>query len=239
MCNAAVMAEGGSELPASAAGGELGRWYWIGGSPCAGKSSVAAKLATRHGLLHVECDVGAEQRLAKMSGQELAAYEELSKLGTCGRLARPPEWQAERELAFYREQFDFLLTELAALPAEPPAIVEGADLLPDLLQRIDVPMDRAVWMVPTPDFQLRHYGMREWVPAYLRDCPDPEQAFQNWMRRDVLFGKHIGELAASVGGRVIVVENEESLEEAVGIVERHFRLESASEPAEVSEWSGP
>jgi hypothetical protein len=224
MCNAAVMAEGGSELPGPAAGRELRRWYWIGGSPCAGKSSVAAMLATRHGLLHVECDVGAEQRLAKMSGHQLAAYEDLSALGTCRRLARPPQWQAERELAFYREQFDFLLAELAALPAERPAIVEGADLLPDLLQRIGVPMDCAVWMVPTPDFQLRHYAMREWVPAYLQGCPDPEQAFHNWMRRDVLFAKHVRELAASVGGRVIVVESGESLEEAVGIVERHFRL---------------
>ena len=100
-------------------------WYWIGGSPCAGKSSLAAMLATRHGLLHVECDAGAEQRVARMAGRQLATYEELSALGTCERLAKPPRWQAERELAFYREQFSFLLDELAALPADRPAIVEG------------------------------------------------------------------------------------------------------------------
>jgi hypothetical protein len=84
-----------------AAGWDLRRLYWIGGSPCAGKSSVAARLATRHDLLHVDCDSGAEQRLARMAGHHLAAYEELTALGTCERLARPPEWQADRELAFY------------------------------------------------------------------------------------------------------------------------------------------
>jgi hypothetical protein len=218
------MTERGSELGLSEAGSDLRRWYWIGGSPCAGKSSLAAMLATRHGLLHVECDVGTDQRLARMAGYHLAAYTELSGLGVCERLARPPEWQAERELAFYREQFDFLLAEWARLPADRPAVVEGADLLPDLLQQIGVPMNRAVWMVPTAQFQLRHYAMREWVPAYLEGCADPEQAFRNWMQRDVLFAQHIRELADEMGGRVIVVDSRESLEEAAGIVERHFGL---------------
>jgi hypothetical protein len=181
-------------------------------------------LAARHNLRHVECDVGAEQRLARMSGQQLAVYEELTALGVCERLARPPQWQAERELAFYREQFDFLLEELVALSADRPAVVEGADLLPDLLQGIGVPMGRAVWMVPTPAFQLRHYAMREWVPAYLQDCPDPEQAFGNWMRRDVLFALRITKLVGSAGGRVIVVDSTESLEVAAGIVQQHFGL---------------
>src|SRR5919206_186692 len=80
---------GASELPGPAAGGDLRRCYWIGGSPCAGKSSLAAMLASRHGLLHVECDVGAEQRLARMSGHRLAAYEELRALGTGGRAGDP------------------------------------------------------------------------------------------------------------------------------------------------------
>ncbi len=202
------------------------RFYWIGGSPCAGKSSVAVRLADRHGLLHLECDRGAEQRLTRMAGRDLAAYTELIGLSVCERLSRPPEWQAGRELAFYREQFDFLRAELAALPGDGGVLVEGADLLPDLLKAIGVPMDRAVWMVPTPQFQLRHYALRDWVPAYLQDCADPEQAFRNWMQRDTLFAGHVAELAAAVGGRVITVDGTRSLEETARAVERHLRLPS-------------
>ncbi len=83
--------------------------YWIGGSPCAGKTSIARLLAERHGLVHVECDAGTQPRLAAMAGRGLAGYDELTALGTCDRLAMPPAWQAEREVAFYHEQFPYLL----------------------------------------------------------------------------------------------------------------------------------
>jgi hypothetical protein len=196
-------------------------FYWIGGSPCAGKSSVAATLADRHGLRHVECDWASADRVARMAGRKLPAYEELSALSTCERLSRSPEWQADRELAFYREQFEFVLDELS--PAE-PAIVEGADLLPDLLQRAGVGMNRAVWLVPTPEFQIRHYAAREWVSEYLKDCADPQAAFRNWMCRDVLFAERIRDLATTVGGRVIVVDGTMSLEEVVRVVGEHLGL---------------
>src|SRR6266545_7951771 len=90
--------------------------YWIGGSPCAGKSSIAALFAARHGLVHFECDAGADRRLAKMARSRPPAFAELTELGTCERLARPPRWQALREVGFYREQFDFLLEEIPSAP---------------------------------------------------------------------------------------------------------------------------
>jgi hypothetical protein len=204
--------------------GSLHRFYWIGGSPCAGKSSVAAALARRYGLRHVECDLGSDDRVARMAGHELSAFDELTALSNCERLSRPPEWQAERELQFYREQFDFLLAQLTALPSHEPAIVEGADLLPDLLEGAGVDLGRAVWLVPTAEFQIRHYALREWVTAYLRNCDDPEAAFRNWMRRDVLFAERVKELAATVGGRVIVVDGTMSLEDLTRAVAEHLNL---------------
>jgi hypothetical protein len=203
---------------------DLQRFYWIGGSPCAGKSSVAAALARRYGLGHVECDSGSNERVARMAGHGLPAFDELTALSTCQRLSRPPEWQAERELEFYREQFGFLLAELAALPSDEPAIVEGADLLPDLLQVAGVDLDRAVWLVPTAEFQIRHYAAREWVAAYLQDCDDPEAAFRNWMRRDGLFAERVRGLAARVRGRVIVVDGTVSLEDISSAVAEGLSL---------------
>jgi hypothetical protein len=203
-------------------------FYWIGGSPCAGKSSVAAALADRFGLRHVECDKASADRVARMAGRSLPAYEELTALGTCERLSRSPEWQADRELAFYREQFSFVMEELSA---NEPAIVEGADLLPDLLHRAGVGLDRAVWLVPTPEFQLRHYAAREWVSEYLKDCADRSAAFRNWMCRDVLFAERVRDLAATVGGRVIVVDGTVSLAETVDRIAEHFGLTGPSGPA--------
>jgi hypothetical protein len=178
--------------------------YWIGGSPCAGKSSIARLLSLRHELPHVECDV------------VLPAPADIDR---CARLAFPPEWQASREISFYAARFDSLL---AVLPAD--GVVEGADLLPELLADHDVPMSQAIWVVPTPDFQLRHYRAREWAAAYVAECPDPAQAFANWMRRDMLFAEHVRAQASAVGGRVVVVDGGRSVAENLRLVERHFGL---------------
>jgi hypothetical protein len=127
-------------------------------------------------------------------------------------------------VGFYREQFDFLLEEI---PSAPRVLVEGADLLPELLRRIDVPTERAIWVVPTPDFQLSHYRRREWVAPYLKDCAHPARAFANWMRRDILFAEHVRQRAAELGGTVIVVDGSRSVEEIAGMVGDHFRLPPA------------
>jgi hypothetical protein len=189
--------------------------WWVGGSPCAGKSTVARLLAARHGIEHFECDAGA------------AARRPTDDLTTGERLARPPRWQADREVAFYRAQFGRLLSELPA----GPALVEGADLLPSGLHELGVPPTRAVWLVPTPDFQRRTYATRDWVAPYLSECADPAAAFESWMRRDVLFADHVRATAA--GYRVIVVDGSRTIAETAEIIEDHLSLRprKLSEPS--------
>lgn len=137
----------------------LDRIYWIGGSPWAGKSTVARLLADAYALVAVECAVGAEARLTAIAAANMPTYVKLRELGPCARLAIPPHWQADREVDFYREQFEFVLGELADLPTDRALVVEGTDLLPELLTGPGVPRERAVWLVPTPEFQLEYYGV--------------------------------------------------------------------------------
>jgi hypothetical protein len=54
--------------------------------------------------------------MARMAGCGLPAYDELTALSTGERLARPPDRQCAREVAFYTEQFPFLLAELPDRP---------------------------------------------------------------------------------------------------------------------------
>lgn len=193
--------------------------YRIGGSPCAGKSSVAALLAQTHGLRYVQCDAGSGDRMRQMAGQGLAAYDELAALSTCERLARTPQWQCDRAVGLFHEQFPFLL---ATLPDRADVLVEGADLLPELLG--DHPVDAAIWIVPTPEFQVRHYTARPWVADHLAGCPDPAAAFASWMRRDMLFAEHVRAGAAAIGGRVLVVDGSRTVAAAADEVARHFGL---------------
>jgi hypothetical protein len=184
--------------------------YWLGGSPCAGKSSVARLLAARYGIEHFECDA--------VLGVQRSP-----------RFARSPRWQADREVAFYRAQFGRVVSELPA----GPALVEGADLLPSCLHELGVPPSRAIWLVPTPSFQRRWYAAREWVTPYLSGYPDPAAAFESWMRRDELFAEHVRVTATAAGYRVMVVDGSRTIPETAGIIEAHLSLRprKLSEPS--------
>ena len=84
---------------------------------------------------------------------------------------------------------------------------------------------RTIWMVPTEAFQRTHYPLRgAWIQEPLRDCRDPEQAFQNWMDRDVAFARQVAAEAAARGRRVLTVDGSQSIADNAAIVERHFRL---------------
>lgn len=50
---------------------------------------------------------------------------------------------------------------------------------------------QSISIIPTPDFQISHYKEREWVPYILERCSDKQQAFNNWMERDILFAKQV------------------------------------------------
>ena len=195
--------------------------YWIGGSPCAGKSSVAALLAEQYGLRYVQCDAGTDDRMRLMAGRGLPAYDELTALATCERLARRPQWQCARVIDFYAEQFPFLL---ASLPGDPARLVEGADLLPELLAGHGVPPEQSIWIVPSAEFQVRHYAQRPWVDTYLAGCPDPAAAFDSWMQRDVRFAAHVRRTAAELGRRVIVVDGTGTLAGTAAEVAPHLGL---------------
>jgi hypothetical protein len=71
---------------------------------------------------------------------------------------------------------------------------------------------------------MRHYAARDWVAGYLKECADPEVAFQNWMRRDMLFARHVVERAAALGGTVLVVDGSRRITENARLVEEHFAL---------------
>ena len=94
------------------------------------------------------------------------------------------------EIAIYREEFGMILDDLRALPADRPILAEGAVLLPEFVIPVMSDPRAAVWVVPTPDFQLKQYHQRPWIQGILKKCRDPDQAFRNWMDwRSEDFGK--------------------------------------------------
>ena len=109
--------------------------YWIGGGSGAGKSTVARRLAARHGLrLYATDEVMAEH------GRRTTPADSPFLHGFAGQdmderwLNRSPPTMLETFHWFRGEGFTLIIEDLLRLPGPPPVIAEGFRLLPRLVQ---------------------------------------------------------------------------------------------------------
>ncbi len=196
--------------------------YWIGGSPCAGKSTIAKRLADKYGFALYHSDEHFERHLAQATSKKQPLLSRL-RLMTCDEIwLAPIEHQVKRELAVYREELPMILTDIQVL--QRPLIVEGAALLPKLIESQFESPNHAVWIIPTEVFQLTHYIRRPWVKNVLVDCSDSLEAFQNWMARDADFAQTVRAQAEDRSLNLIVVDGTLSLDHNFELVEAYFGL---------------
>ena len=79
--------------------------YWIGGAPCAGKSSVSRELASRHGLAVCSADDQWEEHTRRVGRTRQPLLASCVKPDWDNLFVKTPvERQVELEFAVYREQ---------------------------------------------------------------------------------------------------------------------------------------
>lgn len=207
---------------------QLSHILWIGGSPCAGKSSIARLLAQQYSLQTYSCDDAYESHLKRATPDKHLLMSNAARMTWDEVWMRPVDVLITRELAFYREEFEMVIEDLLSMPESTPIIAEGAALLPECVApRLSHP-NQAIWIVPTEEFQLKEYARRDWVQNILSQCRDPQQAWQNWMGRDAGFARAVAEDAKARELRVIKVDGSQSIEEHANMVASHFGLEPSS-----------
>ena len=198
--------------------------YWIGGSPCSGKSSIARMLSEAYGLRIYSCDDMYEAHLRRAIPGKHPRMTRASSVTWDEVWMHPVDYLVEREIAFYREEFELIIEDLLAMPTDTPICAEGAALLPECVAALGIDPRRAIWVVPTEEFQRREYGRREWVAEILAQCSQPEQAWQNWMGRDAGFARAVALQAERLGFAVLEVDGGASVESNSTLVASHFGL---------------
>ena len=103
-------------------------------------------------------------------------------------------------------------------------LVEGAGLLPHLVKELGCPTSSYLCLTPTADFQKKHYTQREWVPYILEGTTNPEQAFENWMQRDILFAQMVRKEAMKLGYSSFVTDGSQSENQTAEKVARLLKL---------------
>ena len=201
----------------------LAHVFWMGGSPCSGKSSIAELLSRRHELQYYQCDGAFAEHGRRVSALGQPTFHKLLSMTWDEIWTRPVDLQLREEIAIYREEFAMILDDLLALPPSPPILAEGTALLPDCVNDVLVNHNQAMWIVPSESFQREHYPDRGgWVQDILRQCADPDLAFRNWMDRDVAFARWVSRRTTELGLEMIEVDGKRTIADNAQAVARHF-----------------
>lgn len=198
--------------------------YFIGGSPCSGKSTVSEALCKKYNLQYFKVDDYLDKYLELGAQRNRNACQTAHSLSPDKLWMRNPQVQCEEELLIYQEIMDFILEDLEALPQNKPILTEGAAFLPCLMNKINIPRNRYLSLTPTREFQIFHYKQREWVPYVLEGCTDKPKAFSNWMERDVLFAEDVRKQCQEYDYYSIVNNGEISIAKLIQKVSEHFEL---------------
>jgi hypothetical protein len=205
---------------------KLEKVFWLGGSPCAGKSSISEILSRDFALDVYHVDDAFESHAARF---DIARHPTLMKWEASGwdeRWMQPTGALLRDAIGCYREHFSLILDDILSAPARRPLLVEGTALIPREVASLMPSMRHAIWVVPTAAFQREQYARREWVGEVLAQCSNPASAFQNWMERDEEFANWIRAEVSDLNLALLEVDGRRTIEENASEVAEHFQLVS-------------
>lgn len=162
---------------------------WIGGATGSGKTTVTRAFAGRHGLRVFPIDAFWYSHAARLPEPEPSPDEQW--------LGRTPAGQAAEFEALTRRRWPLVTADLAALPSTPPVVVEGPQVLPDLIPA----GDPAVFLIATAQWQHMVLSRRPMPPTQ-----DDRQALANRIEKDRLYGERIVSLAEERGFPIVTVD---------------------------------
>jgi cytidylate kinase len=212
---------------------QLRHVYWIGGGSCAGKSTIARRIAHEHGLhLYATDDVMADH--ARRSNPDSCPFlHQFISMDMDNRwVNRSPTTMLETFHWFRGEGFNMIVEDLLRIPADRRVIVEGFRLLPHLVKPLLSASDHAVWLLPSPEFRQstleRRGGLRS---GFLAKTSNPERALENLIERDRMFTDRLSKEVVDLELRAIQIDTEISEDDSANLVTQRFGLRSALLPS--------
>ena len=200
--------------------------YWIGGGSAAGKSTIARRIAARHGFSVYSTDDVMADHARRSSREDCPLLHRFMAMDMDDRwVNRSPKTMFETFHWFRGEGFNLIVEDVLRLPRDPGVVVEGFRLLPHLVKPLLSVSTRAVWLLPTPEFRqavINSRGGSAW--GFLAKTSDPERALRNLLERDRMFTDILREETSRLGLAAIEVDATTSEDDLVRRVTGVFGL---------------
>lgn len=135
---------------------------WIGGPPGSGKTTIATRIARRHGLRWYGADTRTWEHRDRALLDGNPAAHRWESMTPEARWAAAPEDMLEMSL--HRERGAMIVDDLRRLPASPLIVAEGSSVSPaGVTDRA-----RAVWLIPSAELQHEQLELRQLDPGPTR-----------------------------------------------------------------------
>lgn len=154
---------------------------WLGGMSGVGKTTAARAIARRHDLRLYSLDARTLAHAAELP-HDSRTLDEIWVDSTPDRLADWFEQVAE-------QRFPLVMRDLRGLPDDAPVIVDGPQLLPQLVARVISSPAQALFVVAQPELQRRLVTQRGSL-TYAQ-TRDPAGAQANRLRRDEILSTRV------------------------------------------------
>jgi hypothetical protein len=186
---------------------QLRHVVWIGGGSGAGKSTVARRIAADGGLQVYATDDVMADHAARAAPADVPHLRAFMAMDMDERwVDRSPEVMFDTFPWFRGEAFGLIVDDLVRLPAESGVVAEGFRLLPHRVAPLLAATQRAVWLLPTPEFRRAAFEGRDPPRSFVERTGDPEVALRNLLERDRAFTEQLRDEATSLGLRTIDVD---------------------------------
>jgi 2-phosphoglycerate kinase len=199
--------------------------YWVGGGSGSGKSVVARRLASRHGLRRYATDDMMTDHASRSAPDECPSLTKFAAMDMDERwVNRSPETMLETFHWFRGEGFGLIVDDLLRLSGSQGVIAEGFRLLPRLVKPLLSVPANAVWLLPTPEFRQAAFAHRGSLWEIPRKTSDPGRALRNLLDRDRMFTDRLRNEAKSLDLHVVEVDTTMTEDDLVARVTAAFRL---------------
>lgn len=192
---------------------------WIGGAPGAGKTTVAVRLARRWGLRFY----GADTRTWEHRDRAVAAGSEAARRWEA--LSPADRWERASaadmlEMSLHHERGPMVIGDLESMSRSLLIVAEGSSLPASAVTAGIIEPTRAVWLLPTPEFQSARLAERDVTGG-------PARLYRR-------LGRVIEDEAVANGVPTIRVDGSRSVAEMVDQVEAMFGDALAAGPVAVA-----